>query len=653
MTDDVWEPSPEELERLNSLGPTSESDRRFVQIFAAVGHALDGCANSEGVALLLSTCRNEFLTANAIFTDLRLALSSGNRGSLFDRYISALQNDKMDAFRRDRTELGLVLSQAREKRRIWNDRGRLWDQYETAAGKLHGTSREDALSVLRVSPAQTHASGKVWDAKYTKMSQTQSHCTDQLEQLAFITARCSAVYSLLQSIAGLNIKSADQASVNETLFDAAAEDGTSDTGPTVSWSKVLDELRQRVGIWEIQPKPVDGYNIIAVDLPADDPVAGWPTPATVRKATFYPSTRPGDETRQQMHQLLALAQTCLEDAKRRLRKTFRPNVSARPLPDPFLVDLSVREPNQTGGPRTFTIQPSQVLNDKARADTCSVATLKVAIPETWHNHEGYYRYNADIADTAAITRLIVEAVETCGNRSVPFLFLPEYFIPREALAEVKAAAQRHDVNLIGGVEGRVNDDDSCVNEALMWFPSSDTELYQLKQGPSVYEPGRPRFAVDGRMHVIRNTHLGTIAAVVCSDFLEADIISSLAIRRDPRLHTLVVVARNPRPEIFTTLARADAVRLYAHVIVVNSTDGTTTQTGASAEGGCIVAAPRGTGLQDPDERIQFGPLRGISVPDFPAPELLIYNLGVSGVFARTNRRSDAHWLTPSVFANQG
>lgn len=651
MSDDDWGPSPEELDRLRKHGPISESDRRFIQTYAAIAHALDACENSEAVTLLLSTCRNEFMTTNAIFADLRLTLTTNaGQDSLFDRAVQALRPEgRAGGWKDVRTGLGMLLSQAREKRAVWDDRERLITQYEVAANQLRGTTRDDALGVLNSAPATQHPSGHVWPAQYTKISQRVSRCDKQLEELRILTGIGSAAFSLLDQIAQLDVpNAADRASAPATLFE---DEAAPESDGKLRWSSVIDEVRRR-SVWHVGSHAGGGHVITLTDLPVTADDGGWPTPETVRHAVIVGETEIGAESAAQLDQLLDLAVTAIECVKVRLRRSFRANVADRPMPDPFLIDLSDPDPVTDSKSRSFSVTYSKLASEADHPDTTTIAALKIAIPENWHNRQGHYRYNEDIAQVDGLRDVIEEAINTGADRSIPFLLLPEYFIPRKHLVEVKTLAARRGVSLIGGIEGRLVEG-SCANEALLYFPDSGTDLRQGKQGPSVYEIRDTMFVTDGRLQIVRNTLLGTIGVVVCSDFLEADIVHGLAVATRHRLHALIVVARNPRPDIFTTLARADAVRLYCNVVVVNSTDGDDTQRGDDGEGGCIVAAPSGkTGLQSLADRIPLGRLSGTEEP-FPLPELLVWDLNVAGVHSRLNRRQDPHFLTPSVFAKQG
>ena len=653
MNEDRLVISPEELERLTAI-QHSESDIQYARAFAAIAAAIDQCPHHGQVALLLSTCRNEYLTINAIFTDLKMAVSQRSSGaSLFDQFISGIRHQTMaqKPAKSARSELGLLLSEARDKRRVWDDREALWAEYEEAARKVPDIiGQRDARSVLTASQPVPHDDG-TWPGEYTRMSKRETKLHDKLELLAEVTAGLSSVYEFLDRVASLDTSPDGDVS----LFDSEPPPGPL----TVDWSSVIASAEER-RVWYPSAGAGGGRKFSHKNLPSAD--QGWAEEIETKNVELLPQTNPGVQTGAQMTAALAFAETGIAHARFLLKRAFTANAARLPMPQPFIIDLTPRDPisRSETAPREFRRNITQVVEGGKRGDSTRIAMLRVAIPEAWHNHERYYHYNDGIAQVDAITSLIEETIAQASMARAKFLFLPECFIPRAAIQSVKAAAARAGVNLIGGVEARVDDPGKTVNEALIWFPDEDSaadlevsglELFQRKQGPSIFEVGRPSFAQDARLNVVKNTLLGNLGVVVCSDYLEADLITALSVDEAPRLHALVVIARNPSQSVFTTLAKADAVRLYCHVIVVNSTDGSEKQLTPSADGGCVVAAPRGRGDLTALARILLSEL-----PDTPegfqAPEMLIWGLDVAGVHARNNRGDQSGWLKASTFAKQ-
>jgi hypothetical protein len=645
--------SPEELERLAALQP-SASDTQYARVFASVAKALDNCQHDGQVTLLLSTCRNEHLTINAIFTDLKMCVSRRSGGvSLFDRFVAAVGNSTMASktAKEARGELGLLLSQARVKRKVWDEREALWAEYEEAANRVPDIiGRRDARSVLTSAQPIPHDDG-TWPGNYTRMSKDETRFHDKLDLLADVTANLSAVYELLGGIADLNTNPAG----NVSLFDDEVPQGPL----MVDWSGVIASAEGR-GVWYRSSGPAGGAKFSHKNLPPQD--EGWSPEGATKNVELLAGTQPGKDTDDQIAAALRFAQTGIAHARFLLQRAFAANVARLPMPQPFLIDLTPREPvaRSETAPRSFRRNITQVVEGDRRGDTTRIAVLRVAVPEAWHNHERFYRYNADITDIGAITSLIEDAVAAAAEAEARFLFLPECFIPRAAVKVAKAAAGRAGLNLIGGLEAHIDDPGRTVNEALLWFPDavaedpevSGLQLLQGKQGPSIFEVGRPHFAQDARLNVVRNTLLGSLGVVLCSDYLEADLMSALSVAEAPRLHALVVIARNPSQSVFTALAQADAIRLYSHVIIVNSTDGSERQLTPSPDGGCLVAAPRGRGPLTANTRVPLSALPG-TPEGFQPPELLIWDLDVAGIHGRNNRGDQSGWLKASTFAKKG
>lgn len=652
MSDERLVVSPEELERLTALQP-SESDTQYARVFASVAKAIDHCPHDGQVTLLLSTCRNEYLTINAIFTDLKMCVSQRTGGvSLFDRFISGVAHNTLanKSARDVRGELGLLLKQARDKRKVWDSREALWIEYEEAAKQVPDIiGQRDARSVLTSSQPIPHDDG-TWPGQYTRMSKDVTRVHDKLELLAEITASLSAVYELVDLIGNLDTNPAGDVS----LFDSEVPPGPL----TVDWSGAIASAEER-GVWYASAGAGGGAKLSHKNLPGAD--QGWANERVTKNVELLTSSQPGKETGDQIAAALRFAETGVTHARFLLKRAFMANAARLPMPQPFLIDLTPREPvtRSESAPRAFRRNITQVVEGDKRGDRTRIAVLRVAIPEAWHNHERYYHYNADIADLAAITSLIEAAVCAAAEAGAKFLFLPECFIPRAAVKIAKTAAGRAGVNLIGGLEARIDDPGRTVNEALIWFPDeaaddpeiSGLELFQGKQGPSIFEVGRANFAEDARLNVVKNTLLGNLGVVVCSDYLEADLMAALSVEEAPRLHALAVIARNPSQSVFTALAQADSIRLYSHVIVINSTDGSDKQLTPNPDGGCIVAAPRGRAPLDAETRVPLAGLLGTPA-GFQTPELLIWELDVAGVHARNNRGDQSGWLKASTFAKQ-
>jgi hypothetical protein len=202
------------------------------------------------------------------------------------------------------------------------------------------------------------------------------------------------------------------------------------------------------------------------------------------------------------------------------------------------------------------------------------------------------------------------------------------------------------VAVVGGVEASAEEDDRTVNEAVIFFPDR-VRVFQRKQKPSVFELKTSLFASDGLFQLMRDTPLGTLAVVVCSDYLEADIVSQLCVDAVTAVDTLIVCSRNPRPELFETLALADAARLYAQVLIVNTLPLWSKE--GPASGGGFLALPRS---RDPESEPEHVSLAS-RIPGAAPPELLVWTLDQKGLRARDHRRGAKGWLPPSHFVTGG
>ena len=119
---------------------------------------------------------------------------------------------------------------------------------------------------------------------------------------------------------------------------------------------------------------------------------------------------------------------------------------------------------------------------------------------------------------------------------------------------------------------------------MIFFPQTKDTVLQSKHRSSGYEPVS---LYSAKQHtVFRRTPIGTFAVIVCSDYLEVDILDSIRCCAS-ELHLLVVCACNPHPDLFSHLGVADACRLYSYVAIANNCASSGDPASASAKGSVI------------------------------------------------------------------
>ena len=149
-----------------SAKPTRD-DIEWASDFAALNALLNACGNnSERATLLLSTCRNPYLTINALFVDLQVLM--GDARDLSDlRSGAELMMDGKNA-RQIRALFGRAMQTIHEfesKREVWEDRREIWQEIQQAKQKLESieglglSSRIDLVLSTPRSPDQEFNDG--------------------------------------------------------------------------------------------------------------------------------------------------------------------------------------------------------------------------------------------------------------------------------------------------------------------------------------------------------------------------------------------------------------------------------------------------------------------------------------------------------------
>jgi hypothetical protein len=138
---------------------------------------------------------------------------------------------------------------------------------------------------------------------------------------------------------------------------------------------------------------------------------------------------------------------------------------------------------------------------------------------------------------------------------------------------------------------------------MIRIPGIGEAIYQNKQLSSGYE-GDLRDGDGPRVY--RGTMMGNFAVVVCSDFVENDVIQPI-VNSTRDLDLIIVVSCNPYPRLFEAMAVAEAARAYCHVVVVNNFMDRKEPEKATAEG-TVACSP----LRNDEDR-QRSPVRRLPI----------------------------------------
>jgi predicted amidohydrolase len=547
----------------------TKADRDFAIAFEAIAGLLEaakdpgGVSQSERLMLLLSSCRNGYLTVNALFTDLVEVFGYGRSPSLLKKCIDQLESADTTALRTTAGEICANLAFFDGKLEVWSGRDSLHQILEATLASLPLLQRDQAKAIIRnVRQRSGHGKSSGWNRVYYELTTDEpSHITERLRTLCEVrdTARGIAGVALCLVPFANAYGNTNAEPSQRTLFSE-----TSPYDPAADWPPIFESLWQNAGALGLSQHGN-----------GSDPAVAWHDSAGKRQQVSKAdlAIAPG-----LTKLLVSRLRECEQRSYERLAE-FKPNLGEPPLPEPYRIDL-------TPPSAATSLQDGDVTIDvkdlhAAMLPAITIALPRFGVPLDYFNRDSF-RYGTEAQRQEA--RLVaVAATNAAGNSGANAIVFPEYFLPRSCVEEVKEVAVRRNLIVISGLEGdRVQD--KLRNEAMVFFPDAKETVLQCKHRSSGYEPVS---LYGGRQHtVFRRTAIGTFSVVICSDFLEADILD--AIRRSAlELHLLVVCACNPYPELFLQLGRADACRLYSYVAIANSCTTPETPASATAEGSVI------------------------------------------------------------------
>lgn len=618
----VFEARPPDLQ-------PSAADDEFAERFIEIARLIEGCRRYGKVSLLMSTCRNGWMTVNAVFYDIKRVLAPSWRRDLASESLVRLeQREYQDADKAAREALAL-LAQAREKVEVWGDRMSLIAEFEEQVEALPRIAKRRVTRWYEGQKAGRAPGVQPHQQKYVALNLDEDDdAAAALAVLVEAEARLRLVLNLVTHATVLLNAQPDDL----TLFEAAPDEGRYTRDDT--WERLrllLASGAERLGArWTSN---------------GDDAQLSFADGHQLSVARALPEIA---ERRALISDLRSRAADVLDDVHRDLTEYFRPNVAEKPLPDPYILDVRPRHASRSGEGRAFAVETVRATTDQL-PDVVRVAALEAGMPEDVYSHDDPDLYVYDRATREGARRareLALAAIDAAAAADAQLLALPEVFIPRGAATEIFDAARSRGIALVGGLEYE-NVSGRAVNEAAIVIPGVGDAITQRKQRPSVYEVREALFDANCRLTVVRDSPVGVFATIVCSDYLELDLLWRLASQPD-RLDLVIVVSRNPNPEVFTALAQADAARLHAYVMVVNSfaphTDG-------------ALPSGRGTIVAQPHAKQPLLAVEHVELPTkWPAiapPLLALADLHIKELRRMDTGRHSRRFLRPPNFPRRG
>jgi len=259
------------------------------------------------------------------------------------------------------------------------------------------------------------------------------------------------------------------------------------------------------------------------------------------------------------------------------------------MPPPFVVDLTGSQELDASAYGTEILQ-EKFYESNNRPEEIHIGVLKIGIPSNAYTiKDTNYSFRNDTI-RAGIENLLTNAIIKAGEIGLNCLVFPEYSIPRGALDKLVEKANTLGISLIGGLEYDKIDNVEAAGSAVIALPDRRRKM-QSKHFSSRYEP---TLSSNKKQLVFENSTIGNFAVAICSDYLELSVLNPLA-KSVPLLDCLFVVACNPRPALYESLAISDATRLYAYVVVCNNCINTKDSSLASGEGSLVIAPYEGGG----------------------------------------------------------
>lgn len=560
---------------LTSRPPTRE-EIEYAEEFEALSDAIEACPHSDLVAILLSTCRNQWMAANAAVVDLSAPLKSGKSrvgglGEGTSRLVGrpdaspiAVSIERLrDGHISDATqrldEAAGMLSLASDKLNVWDRREELMAELEAAVATL------DAKPQARV---------RAWLSEQRNL-QTATDSRAVGEYLALSVAETAEGRALLSTVrdAHQRLAAATHVLLSAAKYFASAK---AETQPTL-----LEEAPS-------SPEASTAWSEFQSAVAKARHEGGRPA-IEVIGATAPPDTNTSRDRGRLVSELMDRALAVVAETREGLARDLQPNRPRAPLPPPYIIDVTPRHPPSGDHGTQLSVIP-YVGRTPEVPSTTRVALLRCGVPKVAYQEGALYQFRRSEATdhpgrAAAIAR---NAVARAAELDATAVVMPECFVPYDQVESLRESAERAEgLLVVAGVEHRPDPDGRAVNSALIIAPGMP-DIEQRKQRPSVYEVKEYAFAADATLRVLERTPLGTLAVVVCSDYLESNIVWALASHRPP-IDTLVVPTRNPNPDVFSRLASADALRLHANVVIANGDPGH----------GDAVASGHGTGVVSP------------------------------------------------------
>ena len=589
--------------------PPSHDDMTWARQLVALYRVLQACGpRSEDAALLLSTCRNAYLTVNALFTDLCVLLGDGHDSKVDLRGGAELLIQRADSTKLSE-RFGRATATVREyekKAAVWRGRESLRATFESALGKLKEIDAEKADEVQRL----------LYSTKASKPAYEQGETTAFLQldlqdrpHLHLYFDELDKCFAVLRACAALGMQVSRSLSVTQLdLLERKTEPASTRRMPD-SIATLMTNVASACE-WSVTAQTIEI-------------VPGYVRPGRLSPNVSVPI--PSIETKEALSEASAtlggLIREALYYVHWRLSMRFTPNVGVARMPPPFEIELpSPTVKHADGECPSLILDPIRCGDMTVVSNTARVAIAHLALPVAKINLTTFgIEATEDRDHIARDVRLAVAAAKREDCKAIVF---PEYSIPASMKPELMKLCADNNLIIVGGLEGDWSHRILCDPVAVA-IPGESKLHFQNKQVQSLEETAA--FHRDNMLRLFTNTEIGHFAVVVCSDFLELHTHSAWS-PNEVLPDVLFVVARNKHQELYVDFAKTDSYRLYTCVVIANvydNKDGTTSNVGS-----CVVVPPGN------NERLLNG--ADTAVAGTYLTKLSVYELPIHATRARSN-----------------
>jgi predicted amidohydrolase len=563
----LWLPAREKIDTCTSTDPQALIMATHFKYLADAIESVtleDGTHCSENLSLLLSTCRNEFLTINAIFEDISQIFGHGRKPHLLAHALECLQKDKNEDLTKCLGDVRWLLNEISSKLDVWYKRNLYWKAFlkylDSEVDRTVSGMIRVLLNNVRV-PDGTEDSSVARD--YLRIDFDEKPWLDSyFQEIERITGTLSSITELFQ--------------VTSSWFTRTAV-GSEPVQSTLPLRE-LGQGREKESIKQERRSTIDRLKIITdlnkklLNIEVDIDKSG--SVVVIRHerdgntiSINIDSEIPNNDQKVAMLELLSFEINRLYSSI--LNGSFKLNIARTSLPKPFKIDLKPPEPIPSLGLSEVRNRPMSCSLKIVEPEIARIALFDGGIGKGLYNEEKLTYKNVDT--TLKVGKFLKNAIALAAEAKAAVIAFPECFIPESSCDEFHKICIEKNIVIIGGVESSWTNEGKRRNRALICIPSDSEPKFQGKQRPSRYEIRMEDFKCDGIVNVYYNTPIGCFAVLICSDLLELDVLWALATsNRMPEI--VFVCTMNPHPKMFELIASADAYRLYSYVAQTNNRD---------------------------------------------------------------------------------